>query len=111
MTRNPDPTILTVAQKRCDQCLFSSAKIVDDARRDEVLESCRRTGRAFECHKATITGQHVVCRGFYDADVSLVIRLGKLLGRPVRAPARRPGGRRRPLHRLQWDRQRGRPRR
>ena len=72
---------LTVMAKRCDQCLFSSAKVVSDARRDSILADCNRTGRAFECHKATIVRQHAVCRGFYDERASLVVRLAIMLGR------------------------------
>lgn len=81
MSRNPDPSVMPVMPKRCDECLFSSAKIVSDERRDEVLESCRTSGRAFECHKASIVGEYRVCRGFFDADVSLAVRLAKLLDR------------------------------
>lgn len=71
---------LDVMEKRCRNCLFSSAKIVSDERRDDILDSCNRTGQAFECHEATIAGQRVTCRGFFDARASLVVRLALMLG-------------------------------
>lgn len=60
-----------VAAKRCDQCLFSAAKIVDDERRDAILSDCAREDRHFVCHKFSIAegmGSQVCCRGFYDRD-------------------------------------------
>lgn len=57
--------------KRCDQCLFSSAKIVDDARKADVLRTCAEEDRHFICHKFSIAegpGTQVCCRGFYDQD-------------------------------------------
>jgi len=78
--KNPDPSVMPVMAKRCRECLFSSAKIVGDDRREEVLQQCKESGRAFQCHKASIAGEYVVCRGFYDADASLVVVLAKLFG-------------------------------
>jgi hypothetical protein len=80
MGREDVPAPLLVARKRCDQCLFSNAAIVDDPRRREVLRSCARSGRAFECHKFTIAGQRGACRAFFDGDWSLVVVLAKQLG-------------------------------
>ena len=54
---------LTVVRKRCDQCLFSTARIVSAERKAEVLRSCERTGRFFVCHKSE---RNAGCRGFYD---------------------------------------------
>ena len=53
-----------VTNKRCDECLFSDAKIVDDDRRDFILKECRRKDTYFLCHKGTMTGKPIVCRGF-----------------------------------------------
>lgn len=86
--KNPDPTSMPVADRRCGECLLSRRKIVSDARRDELLDRCARTGEAFLCHKGTIAGEYVVCRGFYDRGLSLSVRLAALLGlaRFVRLP-------------------------
>lgn len=71
---------MQVMDKRCAECLFSAAKVVSDARRDEILEYCNRTHVAFECHKATIADRRVTCRGFYDARASLAVRLARMFG-------------------------------
>lgn len=60
-----------VCKKRCDQCLFSSAKVVSDDRKHDILETCAREDRHFICHKFSIAegeGSQVCCRAFYDAD-------------------------------------------
>lgn len=57
---------LRVCSGMCDQCLFSPNKIVSDARKREIIKNCLATGAQFICHKATIKGEEVVCRGFYD---------------------------------------------
>lgn len=60
-----------VCKKRCDQCLFSSAKVVDDRRKLDILRTCATEDRHFICHKFTIAEgpeSQVCCRGFYDAN-------------------------------------------
>ena len=51
--------------KCCDQCLFSKNKLVSHSRRRQILDKCSRTGRTFECHKATIAGKQVMCHAFF----------------------------------------------
>jgi hypothetical protein len=70
-----------VCAKRCDQCLFSKAKIVSDARRDELLKDIAKNDNHFMCHKHSIAGRDVVCRGDYDRDPlrTMVGRLAKYL--------------------------------
>lgn len=72
-----DSAIMKVMDKVCNQCLFSKARVVDEARKEEILEKCTRTHRAFQCHKASIMGQNVICRAFFDGNHSLVVRLAK----------------------------------
>lgn len=75
-----------VAKKRCDECLFSSAKIVDDERREQVLRSCSENDSHFICHKFTVAGEDAsegaCCRGFYDRDpgASNLMRIAGRLG-------------------------------
>lgn len=60
-----------VAKKRCDQCLFSNAKIVDDERKADVLRTCAEQDSHFICHKFTIAegrDSQVCCRAFYDSN-------------------------------------------
>lgn len=69
-----------VCEKRCDECLYSSAKIVGDERRADVLQSCRQSGRYFLCHKSTMRGAAVVCRGFFDAEPNQSCQVADRLG-------------------------------
>lgn len=57
---------LKVCSGQCDQCLFSPNKIVPNARKKDIIATCLREDRYFVCHKATIAGEEVVCRGWYD---------------------------------------------
>lgn len=57
---------MKVCSSKCAECLFSPDKIVSDKRKADIIRECLRTGAQFQCHKATIKGQEVVCRGFYD---------------------------------------------
>jgi hypothetical protein len=56
-----------VMAKRCDQCLYSDAKIVPDDSKAAIIESCVDKGHHFTCHKATLQGWDVACRGFHEA--------------------------------------------
>jgi len=67
-----------VAKTSCKQCLFSKNKIVSDDRKQEVLDSID-DGSHFTCHLASRCGQDVCCRGFYDRNLNLKVRLAKLL--------------------------------
>ena len=71
---------MPVMAKVCNECLFSKARVVDEERKEEILEACNESGRAFECHKASILGQKVICRAFFDGNHSLVVRLAKHFG-------------------------------
>ncbi len=71
---------LLVCAKRCDQCLYSTAKIVSDPRRLQVLNDCKRTGKYFLCHKSTIQGRAVVCRGFFDTEKNQACQVAERLG-------------------------------
>lgn len=69
-----------VQKKRCDECLFSESKIVDDDRREEVLRECQQLNTHFICHKASINDLDVCCRGFFDEGRDARSRLAKQLG-------------------------------
>lgn len=74
-----------VCEKRCDQCLFSSAKIVDAKRKAQILRDCAAKDAHFICHKFTIAEgreSQVCCRGFYDANpgASNLMRIAGRLG-------------------------------
>jgi hypothetical protein len=65
--------------RRCNQCLMSANKIVSDERRRQLLASMRETDNHFQCHKGTIAGRVIACRGHYDATG------GGVIGRLARA--------------------------
>ena len=69
--------LFKVARKCCDECLFSDAKIVSDARRDDILAGCKEDDSFFVCHKYTVENlegklsddeANVCCKGFWDHD-------------------------------------------
>lgn len=52
---------------KCDQCLMSLRKIVSDARRKALLKETARKDCAFNCHKGTMVGRDIACRGHFEA--------------------------------------------
>lgn len=54
-----------VYQDRCNECLYSKDKIVSDARRRDLIEQTKDGW--FVCHKASILGESVCCKGNYDS--------------------------------------------
>jgi hypothetical protein len=68
-----------VLKERCDQCLYGPNKIVREARRKQLLRDLARDDGHFICHKATIAGKQVACRG--DWDQRTCGQLGRIAGR------------------------------
>jgi hypothetical protein len=68
---------LKVCKKQCDQCLFSKNRIVTLSRKKEILKGCIDEDKHFECHKGTIIGIPIVCRGFYNQMSSKIIRIAQ----------------------------------
>lgn len=64
-----------VCEKQCDQCLFSPNRIVSKPRMAQILKGCRQQDTHFHCHKGSIAGKDVCCRGFYDTQTSQMIRI------------------------------------
>lgn len=67
--------------KPCDQCLFSDNMIVDEARKQEIINSCLEGDKHFICHKGTLAGvpyDNLVCYGWlkkYPGGLQLLIDL------------------------------------
>lgn len=40
-----------------------------------ILKGCKKKDTHFICHKATIAGEEVVCKGFFDTQTSQMIRI------------------------------------
>jgi hypothetical protein len=79
---NAKPAFPVLAH-RCDQCLFGPNKIVTEERKAEVLATVQAEEGHFTCHKATLAGKDVCCRGFYDAMTTIRVRLAGMLGLTV----------------------------
>jgi len=69
-----------VKKERCNECLYSYNKIVSNARRKELLKDINKNDSHFVCHKATIEGAEICCKGFYDSATSNLIRISQRLG-------------------------------
>lgn len=75
---------LLLASKPCDQCLTTRRRIVSGERAAELVRDCRRTGNHFVCHKGSIAGLVVHCRGVHDISPSNAYRFAVAAGIPVR---------------------------
>lgn len=79
----PEPELL-LASKRCSQCLTTRNRIVSGERCAEIVRGCRSTGQHFVCHKGSIAGLIVHCRGVHDICGSRAHDFAVALGIPVR---------------------------
>lgn len=61
-----DDTEFKVCAHQCDQCLFTSNRIVSKARADQIVEDCLKNDDWFVCHKFSFLGIKACCRGFWD---------------------------------------------
>lgn len=55
-----------VMAERCNECLFSPERIVSGRRYKQIIDGCLEEDKYFICHKATLAGQDVCCRAFFD---------------------------------------------
>lgn len=56
-----------IMARQCDQCLYSKARIVSGKRASQIIRDTARQDRDFLCHKGSLAGQEIVCRGHLDA--------------------------------------------
>jgi hypothetical protein len=74
---------LKVMASPCDQCLFSTARIVSAKRKADVLRKCAQNDSHFLCH----TAEDTVCAGFVASGrTSQLLRIADRLGAIERAP-------------------------
>lgn len=64
-----------VKKECCGECLFSKNAIVSNERKREILNGCAENDNHFICHKASIEGKDICCKGFYDSFSSNMIRV------------------------------------
>lgn len=57
-----------VMSRECDQYLMKpEARIVSARRAGQIISECKAQDVPFLCHKGTIAGQDIACRGLHDA--------------------------------------------
>jgi len=57
---------LKVFKECCKNCLLSEDRIVSSKRAKEIIKNCAEKQTHFICHKATMNGDEVVCKKFFD---------------------------------------------
>jgi len=68
----------------CDQCLTTRRRIVPASRAAELMRQCRDDDVKFICHKASIAGRNVACRGVHDKiGPCRAARMAKAFGIPI----------------------------
>jgi hypothetical protein len=58
---------LLICSRPCDQCLTTKNRIVSGERAAEIIRQCRDVDVHFQCHKGSIAGINLHCRGVHDA--------------------------------------------
>lgn len=78
-----DPELL-LASRCCGECLTTRNRIVSGERAAEIIRACRRDGTHFVCHKGSLAGLTVHCRGVHDRFGSSAHRFAVAMDIPVR---------------------------
>ena len=65
----------------CKNCLLSDDAIVSAKRRKEIIQTCFQEQTHFICHKASMRGEDVCCKNFYDklGHTSKMVRIAQRL--------------------------------
>jgi hypothetical protein len=74
---------LLLASRQCDQCLLSKGRVVSGERAAQIIRDCRSADTHFVCHKGSIAGLTVHCRGYHDRFGSRAHRFAVAVGIPV----------------------------
>ncbi|MFL5900951.1 MAG: hypothetical protein ACJ75S_07095 [Solirubrobacterales bacterium] len=59
-------TELLLASRCCDQCLVTPERIVSGEKAAQIVRNCKAEDNHFFCHKGTLAGKPVHCRGVHD---------------------------------------------
>jgi len=73
--------MLKVYQECCHNCLLSKDRIVSPKRAKDLLKEIEQKQSYFVCHKASMNGEEIVCKTFYDklGHQSQMIRIAERL--------------------------------
>lgn len=73
-----------VMKRRCNECLYTSKRLICEDDRKEILAEIKEEDRFFVCHKASLRGEVACCRAFFDrqetSPVQLAHRFDQLIG-------------------------------
>ena len=72
---------LKVFKECCKNCLLSDDRIVSAKRAKEIIQGCTKNQTHFICHKATMNGEEVVCKKYFDSfgHISQMVRIAQRL--------------------------------
>ena len=70
-----------VYKDQCKNCLLSSDAIVSPDRVKDIIQECKQNQKHFVCHTASIKGEDICCKKFYDelGHTSQMIRIAERL--------------------------------
>lgn len=68
-----------VMSRCCNQCLMSEQRIVSRTRASQILRDCCRKDISFICHKGSIAGREIACRGHFNTGVGQMSRIAERL--------------------------------
>lgn len=57
---------MQVYKEPCKNCLLSKDRIVSPERMKEIIKGCIQKQTHFVCHKASMNGENVCCKTFFD---------------------------------------------
>lgn len=75
---------LLLASRCCNECLTTKSRIVSGERAAEIVKGCRRDDVHFQCHKGSLAGVNIHCRGVHDLAPSRAYRFAVAVGIPIK---------------------------
>ena len=57
---------MKVYAEPCQNCLLSPDRIVSSKRAKQIIKDCAQNQTHFICHKASMNGQDICCKTFFD---------------------------------------------
>ena len=57
---------MKVYSEPCKNCLLSKDRIVSGPRAKQIIKDCAKDRTHFICHKASIEGEDICCKTFFD---------------------------------------------
>lgn len=77
-------TELLIMSRRCSEYLTTRNRIVSGERAAELIRDCRNRDVHFQCHKGSINGLNVHCRGVHEIAPDRAYRMAVAWKIPIR---------------------------